>query len=85
MRSIMEDHNSATPFFRSMQDLSKEVNPIKKEGHKEDTRRRFDEEGLSNSYQQRRKEENHRTPHRYTMPNFSEEGERYRNEERSKT
>ena len=50
MRFIMEDNNSATPFFRSMEDLSKEVNPTKKEGQKEEPRRRCDEEGLNTSY-----------------------------------
>ena len=80
MRSIMEDENSTTPFFRSMQDLSKEVNPMKKEGQKEDPRRIFDEEGPNTSYQQRRKPENHRSPHRSTMPTFFGEGERCRNE-----
>ena len=82
MRSIMEDENYATPLFRSMQDLSKEVNPMKKEGKKEDPRRRCDEE--STSYQQQRRPENPRSPHRSTMPTFFEEGERYINEERRK-
>ena len=83
MRSIMEDENSATPFFKSMEDLSKEFNPMKKEGQKEDARIRCDEEGPSTSYQQRRKLENPRSPHRSTMPTFFGEGERCRNEERN--
>ena len=76
----MEDENYVTPLFRSMQDLSKEVNPMNKKGHKEDPRRRLDEEDPSTSYQQRRKPENHRSPHRSTMPTFFEEGEGCRNE-----
>ena len=47
-----------------------------------DPRRRFDEEGPSTSYQQKRRPKNHRSPHRSTMLTFFEEGERYRNEER---
>ena len=80
MRSIMEDDNSATPFFRSMQYLSKEVNPMKKEGQKEDPRRICDDEGPSTSYQQRRKPENHISPQISTMPTFFGEGEAYNNE-----
>ena len=83
MRSIMEDDKSATPLFRSMQDLSKEVNRMKKEGQKEDPIRRCDEEGPNTSYQQRRKPKNPRSPHRSTMPTFFEEDESYRSEERN--
>ena len=45
---------------------------------------RFQEEegSLSTSYQQRRRPENPRSPHRSTIPTFFEEGERYRNEEK---
>ena len=57
----MEHDKSATPFFRSMHDLSKEVNQMKKEGQKEDPRRRFEEEVPSTSYQQIRKLETHET------------------------
>ena len=53
---------------------------MKKERQKEDPRRRFDEEGPSTSYQQQRRLENHRSPHRYIMPTFLGEGEWYRNE-----
>ena len=83
MRSTMEDDNSAVPFFISMQDISKEVNPMKNEGQKEYPRRICDEEGPSTSYQQRRKLENPRYHHRSTMPTFLGEGERCRNEERN--
>ena len=55
---------------------------MKTKRKKEDPRTRFEEEGPSTSYQQKRRPENHRSPHRSTMPTFSEEGERYRNEER---
>ena len=75
----MEDVRSVTPFFRSMQDLPKEVNQMKEEEQREDSRRRSDEE--STSYQQQRRLENPRSPHRSTMPTFFEEGERYRSEE----
>ena len=69
----------STPLFRSMKDLSKEVKQMKRERKKEYLRRIFDEEGLSTSYQQKREPENHISPHRSTIPNFSEEGEWYRN------
>ena len=76
MRSIWkEDCSFATPLFRSMQDLSKGVNQMKIERKKEDPRIIFEEEGPSTSYQQKRKPENHRSPHRSTMPTFFEEGE----------
>ena len=55
---------------------------MKKERQKENPRRRFDKEGSITSYQQKIKPENHRSPHRSTMPTFFEEGEWYRNEER---
>ena len=55
---------------------------MKKERQRKDRRRRFEEEGPSTSYQQKRKPENHRSPHRPIMPTLSKEGERYRNEER---
>ena len=74
----MEDENSVTPFFRSMQYLSKEVYQMKEEEQKEDPRSRSDEE--STSYQQQRRPENPRSPHISTMPTFFEEGERYRSE-----
>ena len=67
-----------------MQDLSKEVNKIKRERQKEDPRRIFDEEHPSTSYHQKRKLENHRSPHRSNMPTFFEEFEWYWNEERRK-
>ena len=51
MRSIMKEDSFATPIFRSMQDISKEVNPMNNEGQKEDPRRRCDEEVPSTSYQ----------------------------------
>ena len=54
---------------------------MKKEGQKEDPRRRCDNEGPSTSYQQRRKPENTRSPHRSTMPTFFEEGDRNRSNE----
>ena len=79
----MEEENFATHFCRSMQDLPKEVNQMKEERKKEDPRRRCDEEGLSTSYQQRRKPENPISPHRSTIPTFFGEGERCRNEERN--
>ena len=86
MRSIIKGGcNFSTPLFRSMQDLSKEVNQIRKEGQREDPRRICDEEGPRTSYQRRRKLENPRSPHRSTMPTFFEEGERYRSEERNET
>ena len=51
---------------------------MKVEGQEEDPRRRFDEEGPSTSYHQRRRRpENHRS----TIPTLSEESGRYRNEE----
>ena len=50
MRYIMEDDNHTTPFFRSMQYLSKEVNPMKKEGQQEDPRRMCDEEGPMSTF-----------------------------------
>ena len=50
------------------------------EGQKEDPRRIFDEEGPSTSYQQQRKPESHRSPHRSTMPMFFQEGEWYSHE-----
>ena len=55
---------------------------MKKERQRKDTRRRIEEEGPSTSYQQKRKSENHRSPHRSTMPTFFEEGDRYRKGER---
>ena len=55
---------------------------MKGESQRKDPRRRFEEEGPSTSYQQKRKPEDHRSPHRSTMPTLFEEGERYRNEER---
>ena len=76
----MEDDKSATPFFRSMHDLFKEVNQMNNEGQKEDPRRRLDEEDPSTSYQQRRKPENTRSPHRSTLPTLFGEGERCINE-----
>ena len=79
---MKEDYSLATPLFISMQDLSKDVNQMKKESQKEDPRRRFDEEGPRTSYQQKRRPEYHRSPHRYTMPTFLEEGESCRKEER---
>ena len=82
MRSIMEEENSPTHLFISMQDLSKEIKQKKRERQKEDPRRRFEEEGPSTSYQQQRKPENHRYPHRSTMPTFFEEGEWYSHGER---
>ena len=72
----MEDVKSITHFLRSMQDLSKEVNKMKEEGQGEDPRRRCDEE--STSYQQNKRSEDPRSPHRSTMPTFFEECERYR-------
>ena len=39
---------------------------MKKERQRKDPRRRFEEEGPSTSYQQRRKPENHKSPHRST-------------------
>ena len=80
MRSIMKEDNSASPLFRSMKDLSKEVNKMKKERKKEDPRIILDEEGPSTSYQQKGIPENPRSPHRYTMPTFFGEGERCRDE-----
>ena len=77
----MEDEKYLTPFFRSMQDLSKEVYQMKEEEQREDPRRICDEE--STSCQQQRRPENPRSPHRSTMPTFFEEGERYRSEERN--
>ena len=46
---------------------------------------RFQEEegSPSTSYQQNKRLENPRSPHRSTMPTFFEEGERCRNEERN--
>ena len=67
----MEDEKSVTPFFRYMQDLSKEVNQMKKEEQRDDPRRRCDEE--INFYQQQRILKNSRSPHRSTMPTFFEE------------
>ena len=81
MRSIREDVKYVPPFFRSIQDLSKEVNQMKEEEHRKYPRSRSDEE--STSYQQQRRPENPRSPHRSTMPTFFEEGERCRNEERN--
>ena len=78
----MENENSATPFFRSMLDVSKEVNLMQKEGLNEDPRRRCDKEGPSTSYQQRRKLESPRSLQRYTMPTLFGEGERCIKEER---
>ena len=70
MRSIMkEDYNFSTPIFRSMQDLSKEVNQMKRERKIKDPRIILDEEGPSTSYHQR-KLEKHRSPQRSTMPTF---------------
>ena len=80
MIPIMEDVRSITPFFISMQYLSKEVNQMKKEEQREDPRRRSDEENTS--YQQQRRPENPRSPHRSTIPTFFEEGEGYRSKER---
>ena len=76
----MKNDNSATLSFRSMQDLSKEVNQMKEEEQEEDLRSRSDEG--SSSYQQQRRLENSISPHRSTMPTFFGEGERCRNEER---
>ena len=53
---------------------------MKEARQKEDPRRRCDEEGPNTSYQQRRKPENPRSPHRSTMPTFVKEGEECRNE-----
>ena len=76
---MKKDYSFSTLVFRSLQDLSKEVNKMKRENENEDPRRIFDEEGPSTSYQQRRKSENPRSIHRSTMPTFFEEGVRYRN------
>ena len=75
---MKEDYNLATPLLRFMQDISKEVNQINKERKRKDLGRRFEEEGLSTSYQQKIRPKNHRS----TMSTFFEEGERYRNEEK---
>ena len=79
----MEEENYATHFCRSMQYLSKEFYQMKEERQKEDPIRRCDEEGPNTSYQQRRKLESHRSPHRSTMPTFFEEGEGCINEGRN--
>ena len=79
----MKEDNFSTPFFRSIQDLSKQVYQMKKERQKKDPRRIFEEEGPSTSYQQQRRLENYKSPHRSTMPTFFEEGERYRSKGRN--
>ena len=56
---------------------------MKEDRQKEGPRRRCDEEGPNTSYQQRRKPENPRSPHRSTMPTFFGEVKRCRNEERN--
>ena len=77
----MDNEKTVTHFFRSMQDLSKEVNQMEEERQREDPRRICDEE--STSYQQKIRPKNPRYPHRSTMPTLFEEGERYINEERN--
>ena len=54
---------------------------MKEEEQEEDPRSRSDEE--STSYQQQRRLENPRSPHRSTIPTFFEEGERYTSEEKN--
>ena len=76
---MKEDCSFVTLLFRSFQYLSKEVNQMKRERQRKDPRRILDEEGTSTSYQQQRRSENHRSPHRSTMPTFFEEGEWYIN------
>ena len=75
----MENEKSVTPFFRSMQDLSKGVYQLNEGEHKEDPRSRSVEE--ITSYQKQRTPENPRSPHISTMPTFFEEAERYGSEE----
>ena len=78
---MKEDFIFSTLLFRSLQDLSKELNQMKRERQRKDPIRILDEEGLITSYQQQRRQENLRPPHRSTVPTFFEEGEWYRNEE----
>ena len=54
---------------------------MKKRSQRKDTRRIFEEEGPSTSYQQKRKLKNHRSPHISVVATSFEEGESYVNEE----
>ena len=91
----MEQMRLFSSFLKSKKGLSQEVNQ-KRERRSTETPRGFreetscskscmrfqEEEGSpSTSYQQSRRPENPRSPHRSTMPTFFEEGERYSNEE----
>ena len=70
----MEGLSFAAYLFRAMKDLPKEINETRRERQRETSRRFQDEEVPNTSYQQQRRPKNHRSPHRFTMPTFFEEG-----------
>ena len=68
----MEGLSFAPSFFRSMKDLSKEINETRRERQRETPRRFEDEEGPNTSFQQQRRPEKKTASHYSIRSTFFE-------------